>query len=75
MQRLREDFGADVGDYLAVGPILLQLLPLPLLRHAKRHKQQQRQQKQRQMEGDLWDLLKSDGMPTRVGSLTIAVYY
>ncbi len=58
LQRLFDEFNAAVGDYLSVGPVLLQLLPLPLLRYPKRKKKSHQQP----VAEDLWDVLKTDGL-------------
>lgn len=61
MQRAYTDVGANVGDYLLVGPVLLQLLPL--LRHSRGRK---RDYHHKFWCGDTLDILKKDGIPINV---------
>lgn len=61
MQRAYTDVGANVGDYLLVGPVLLQLLPL--LRHSRGRK---RDYHHKFWCGDTLDIFKKDGIPINV---------
>ncbi|XP_026192213.1 uncharacterized protein LOC34621920 [Cyclospora cayetanensis] len=62
IERVYSDFSAKVGDYLLVGPVMLQLLPL--LRNPKRRKK--RSQQQELWSDDTWSFLHADGLPTKV---------
>lgn len=62
MQEAFTDYGASIGDYLLVGPVLLQLLPL--VRHCKGR---QRALQAPICGGHAWDIFKTDGLPKKVG--------
>ncbi|OEH77222.1 hypothetical protein cyc_05586 [Cyclospora cayetanensis] len=62
IERVYSDFSAKVGDYLLVGPVMLQLLPL--LRNPKRRKK--RSQQQELWSDDTWSFLHADGLPTKM---------
>ncbi|KAL8274273.1 hypothetical protein Esti_001784 [Eimeria stiedai] len=70
IERLHEDYGASEGNLLSVGPVLLQLLPLPLLRHPSRRKQQQQQSRG---VSDLWEMLRTDGLPLKASWMGVDV--
>ncbi|CDJ39497.1 hypothetical protein, conserved [Eimeria tenella] len=61
IERAYTDVGANVGDYLLVGPVLLQLLPL--LRHSRGRK---RDYHHKFWCGDTLDILKKDGIPINI---------
>ncbi|CDJ35588.1 uncharacterized protein EMH_0004800 [Eimeria mitis] len=60
VERAFTDHGASIGDYLLVGPVLLQLLPL--LRHSKGRKKGQQAPL---WGGDTWEIFKTDGLPKK----------
>ncbi|CDI87516.1 hypothetical protein, conserved [Eimeria praecox] len=67
IERTFTDYAANIGDYLVVGPVLLQLLPL--LRHCKGG---QRVQHSPLWGGDTWSIFKTDGLPSKEGPDAVA---
>ncbi|CDJ50858.1 hypothetical protein, conserved [Eimeria brunetti] len=59
VERAFTEYGANIGDYLLVGPVILQLLPL--LRQSRGHRTQPALRWGR----DSWDIFKTDGLPKK----------